>query len=112
MVHPQLSTWYELEMIMGDVPLHEVEKMTPEDVIAKGYEVSIGRFKSDGQYHVVGYRPILGRAYFSSNECASFDLGFAVLPRGKSSIDQLVKGDVVTVKTEPNDWHVTYLRHA
>lgn len=60
------------------------------------HEIYIGFFE-DGM-HLTGDRPVVCSYMFSRNECISMDMGKLELPKEKGTLDDLVKGDVIT-------WH-------
>ncbi len=53
-----------------------------------------GRF-DDKKLHILGWRDSDATAYFSESECASGDFGLLILPKGRKSLADLVKGDVL-----------------
>lgn len=60
------------------------------------HEVYIGFFE-DGM-HMTGDRPVVCSYMFPARECISQDYGKVDLPENKKSLDELVKGDLLT-------WH-------
>jgi hypothetical protein len=90
---------------------HVVKVLFPPDS-SEETRMSIGRFK-DGNYHVLGYTPDAVRIYFSEREESLGDLGVVTLPKGKTSISDLVKGDLIQFAPEgknDNPLTATYLR--
>jgi hypothetical protein len=74
----------------------------------------IGRFKSDGQYHLLGHRPTGRSDMFSAESESNQDIGVVILPEGKTILRDLGKGDVFHVrltgsKEEPSP--AVYERH-
>lgn len=86
MVHPKVNNYHVLDVVLkrGKSEGH--------------YDAFIGRI--DGVYHLLGYRPREVAYLFSENECASLDLGIVELPKGKTSISDLVKGDKIDFHDE------------
>ena len=99
MVHPKVNNYHVLEVLLRD------EKTKSEG----HYDVFIGRI--DGVYHLLGYRPKEVAYMFSENECASLDLGIVELPKGKTSISDLVKGDEISFKDEKDPSRVWKVIH-
>lgn len=85
MVHPKVNNYHVLEVVMSE---GQEEKS----------EIFVGRI--DGVYHLLGDRPVALKYMFSENECASLDLGIVKLPKGKQSLSELVKGDIISVENQ------------
>lgn len=58
------------------------------------HEMYIGFF--DDGMHLTGDRPVVCSYMFSRKECTSMDMGKLELPKEKATLDDLVKGDVLT----------------
>ncbi len=78
MVHLKVNNYHVLEVLVKDEKTKSGEN----------YDVFIGRI--DGVYHLLGYRPKEVAYLFSENECASLDLGLVELPKGKTSLREVV----------------------
>ncbi|MEK6926642.1 MAG: hypothetical protein AABW50_05175 [Nanoarchaeota archaeon] len=104
MVHPQVKDGY-----------HEIRATWhPHKEV---YDMFVGKFKSDKKYHLLGYRPRAGAYLFSSESESNQDIGTLTLPRRKTSLGDLVLGDIIEITpTEPKKkgekWRIKYLRSA
>jgi len=60
-------------------------------------QMNIGRFRTDGLYHLLGYFNRALALYFSSASESNMDIGIVRLPEGKKNLSELVRGDVFEV---------------
>ncbi len=103
MVHPEIgSGWHAVRVRMGD-------EQSLDDRLEANFEAFIGRFRGDGAYHLLGYRPIELKYLFSENECSSLDLGLVMLPDGKPLMNDLAPGDRITVVNGDKTWSMQYV---
>ena len=87
-MHPEINNYHE---IRANYPSNS-EEIT---------DLFIGRFKSDGKYHLLGHRPRAVAYMFSAESVANLDLGIVKLPHKKKKIEELVEGDII--KITPTD---------
>ena len=100
MVHPEVKRgWHEIRA-----------QMPPEN--GEVYLMQIGKFDSDKQYHLLGYRPKEGACYFSAESESNQDLGIVQLPEGRERLSKLESGEIFTVASENGErFEVKYLGH-
>ncbi len=65
----------------------------------RNIEMFIGRFNSDGKYHLLGYRPTdKNFSYLFPEETEiNQDLGIVALPKNKKSLANLTKGESISI---------------
>lgn len=106
MVHPEVQRGY-----------HEIRVNWPPE--SKGItDMFIGRFNSDGQYHLLGHRPREIAYLFSAESESNQDIGVIKLPTNKNRLSQLVAGEIFEIiPTEPPKkgekiWTAKYIKSA
>ncbi len=93
MVHPEIEYGY-----------HAIKTKNPPE--SKGIiEMFIGRFKTDGKYHLLGYRPTELSYMFSEASETNQDLGTIELPSNKEKLTDLVKGEIFLVHPKKNKFY-------
>ncbi|MDD5012116.1 MAG: hypothetical protein PHQ66_00510 [Candidatus Nanoarchaeia archaeon] len=101
MVHPDIA--YGYHAIKTKYP-PESEEIT---------EMFIGRFESDNQYHLLGYRPTEISYMFSEASETNQDLGIVQLPTNKNKLTDLVKDEIFFVYPEKEKTYpVKYISHS
>ncbi len=102
MTHPQVRGYHE---IRTNWPLESADVT----------DMFIGRFRSDGKYHLLGHRPRKLAYLFSEHSETNLDIGVVRLPSGKNNLHELVTGEVFEIDSsdEPKaTWQARYLEHA
>jgi hypothetical protein len=79
MTHPQLIPIYEGLQV-------NYLRTSPNLTV-----MNVGRFKEDGEYHIIGYFPSGMKGIFPEDDV---DLGTIRLPDGKTSLSELARDDI------------------
>jgi len=102
MTHPQVRGYHEIRI-----------NWPPES--SDITDMFIGRFQSDGRYHLLGHRPRKLAYLFSEDSESNLDIGVVRLPAGKTKLGELVVGEIFEIDStdEPRaTWQARYLGHA
>ena len=101
---------------MSESNFHKIAVQLPPRT-GERYDMFIGRFRNDGLYHVLGYRPSEFANLFPAERECNQDLGAVKLPKRKTNLSELEKGEVFLVtppqknKKTSRPWKVRYLGH-
>lgn len=93
MVHPEIKHGY-----------HSIKTKKPPES-EEITEMFLGRFKTDNEYHLLGYRPENFSCYFSEASETNQDLGIVKISKNKKCLTELVKDEIFFIYPEEGKFY-------